>query len=115
MNRRASLSLLICLSVISMNGRADQPLVVDIWPGKVPGDVGIAGEEKFRELIVDGKPYEVGGKPTKWLTNVTKPTLTVYRPPKNKATGTAMLICPGGRPEPGKTYGKSARSCGIYF
>src|SRR5436190_17565485 len=54
------------------------------------------GIEKFIELEVGGKPYEVGGKPTKWLTNVTKPTLTIYRPAKDKDTGTAMLICPGG-------------------
>src|SRR5439155_17286489 len=40
--------------------------------------------------------YEVDGKPTKWLTNVTKPTLTVYKPAKEKDTGVAMLICPGG-------------------
>ena len=40
--------------------------------------------------------YEVGGKPTKWLTNVTKPTLTIYRPMKDKDTGATMLICPGG-------------------
>src|SRR5205823_12972498 len=54
------------------------------------------GEEKFIELRVGGKPYEVGGKPTKWLTNITKPTLTVYRPAKDRDTGTVMLICPGG-------------------
>ena len=34
--------------------------------------------------------------PTKLVTNVTKPTLTIYRPAKEKNTGTAMLICPGG-------------------
>lgn len=33
---------------------------------------------------------------TKLITNVTKPTLTIYRPPKDKETGTAVLICPGG-------------------
>jgi acetyl esterase/lipase len=92
----SSLVLLTYVSVTCLSAAADQPLVVDIWPGKVPGDVGITGEEKFRELIVGGKPYEVGGKPTKWLTNVTKPTLTVYRPVKDKNTGAAMLICPGG-------------------
>jgi len=75
---------------------ADKPLVVDLWPGKVPGDVGITGQEKFFELKVKGKPYHVAGKPTRWLTNVTKPTLTVYRPAKDKDTGVAMLICPGG-------------------
>ena len=53
-------------------------------------------KKKTIELKVNGKSYEVAGKPTKWLTNVTKPTLTVYRPAKDKDTGTAMLICPGG-------------------
>ncbi len=88
--------LLICFWVTCLSGAADQPLVVDIWPGKVPGDIGISGEEKFFELQVGGKPYEVAGKPTKWLTNVTRPTLTVYRPAKDNDTGAAMLICPGG-------------------
>ena len=36
----------------------------------------------------------------KWLTNVSKPTITIYRPPKDKDTGVAMVICPGG----GLTY-----------
>src|SRR5262249_23190849 len=33
---------------------------------------------------------------TRMVTNVTEPTLTIYRPAKEKDTGTAMLICPGG-------------------
>jgi acetyl esterase/lipase len=76
---------------------AAEPQVLDLWPGKPPGDVGSAGEEKFFELKTrDGKPYQVGGKPTRWLTNVTRPTLTVYPAAKDKNTGVAMLICPGG-------------------
>lgn len=78
------------------NAAADLPIIVDLWPGPPPGDVGISGEERFRELKVDGKPYEVAGKPTRWLTNVTKPTLTIYRPAKERDTGVSMLICPGG-------------------
>src|SRR5438046_10605949 len=35
-------------------------------------------------------------EPTRMSTDVTKPTLTIYRPAKEKETGTAMLICPGG-------------------
>jgi acetyl esterase/lipase len=93
----ASVSLLICLSAFSVGAlAADPPLVVDIWPGRAPDDAGIAGEEKFIELKVGGKPYEVGGKPTKWITNVRKPTLTIYPAPKDNNTGVAMLICPGG-------------------
>jgi len=34
--------------------------------------------------------------PTKLITNVSKPTLTIYTPAKDKNTGTAMIICPGG-------------------
>jgi acetyl esterase/lipase len=69
---------------------AAEPLVVDLWPGKTPGDVGIKGEETSR---IHQSPL-VG--PTKLITNVTRPTLTVYQPPRGNNTGTAMVICPGG-------------------
>jgi acetyl esterase/lipase len=65
-------------------------VIVELWPGKVPGDVGIKGVETSR---IHQSPL-VG--PTKLITNVSKPTLTVYLPARNKNTGTAMVICPGG-------------------
>jgi acetyl esterase/lipase len=64
--------------------------VIDLWPGKTPGDTGIKGQETSR---IHRSPL-VG--PTKLITNVTRPTLTVYRPEPAKNTGTAMVICPGG-------------------
>jgi acetyl esterase/lipase len=89
--------LLTCLFVAWPGWAADKPLVIDIWPGKAPDDdANKIGEEKFFELKIKGEPHKVAGKPTKWLTNVTKPTLTIYRPAKEKDTGVAMLICPGG-------------------
>ena len=71
---------------------AVQPLVIDVWPGK-PADDGAEtiAPEKFRELIVDGKPYQVAGKPTRWLTNVTRPTLSVYC--SSPDTNTARKPC----------------------
>ena len=66
------------------------PIVVDLWPGKAPGDVGIKGEETSRIL----QSPLVG--PTKLITNVSRPTLTINSPPKDRNTGTAMIICPGG-------------------
>jgi acetyl esterase/lipase len=69
---------------------AADPLVVDLWPGKVPGDIGIKGEETS---LIRQSPI-VG--PTRLITKVSKPTLTVYRPNWEKNTGTAMVICPGG-------------------
>ena len=73
-----------------------EPLVVELWPGKVPGDVGIPGRE--------GNPAQETSRihnsplvgPTRLITNVTRPTLTIYQPPQDKNTGTAMIICPGG-------------------
>ena len=80
---------------------ADQPLVLPIWPGTPPGEIGNIGPEQFWTQRPDGKPIpNVAGKPVKWLTNVSTPTITLYRPPKEKDTGAAMLICPGG----GLTY-----------
>ncbi|MBI3856949.1 MAG: alpha/beta hydrolase [Planctomycetes bacterium] len=89
------LSALLLLGCLAPARPAD-PQVLDLWPGKTPDDAGIEGEEKFRDLLVNGKPYEVGGKPTKWKTNVSKPTISVYRPAKDKDSGISMLICPGG-------------------
>ncbi len=92
-------SLLSVAAAMLLAARAEAgagPLVLALWPGAVPGDVGIKGAEKFIELKVNGKPYEVAGKPTRWLTNVTRPTLTVYRPAPDQNTGMAMIVCPGG-------------------
>jgi acetyl esterase/lipase len=90
MNRTArALSLFVGLCMTCL-ARTAEPLVVDLWPGKTPADIGINGEEKSRI-----HPSPIVG-PTKLITNVTKPTLTIYQPEKDKNTGTAMLICPGG-------------------
>jgi acetyl esterase/lipase len=75
---------------------ADKPLVVEVWPGRAPEESSNIGEEKFRmSPKLDRKQVEVTEQ-TRLVTNVTKPTLTIYRPAKDKDTGTSMLICPGG-------------------
>src|SRR5262245_45109308 len=61
-----------------------------IWPGAVAGDHGAIGPERVRA------PAEAPTKNAKWITNVTKPTLTILRPGKDKNVGTAIIICPGG-------------------
>lgn len=69
---------------------AAEPIVVTLWPGPAPGDAGLADPEK--ERVYSSKI--VG--PTKLVTNVTQPAITVRRPPPGMNTGTAMIICPGG-------------------
>jgi acetyl esterase/lipase len=91
MRRIAFTACLVLGFCVSGTARAADPLVVDLWPGKAPGDAGIEGQETSRmyeSAIIEG--------PTKLVTNVTRPTLTIYPPAPDKNTGTAMLICPGG-------------------
>jgi acetyl esterase/lipase len=97
MKRFAStFSLVIGLCVAFPAVGADKPLVVELWPGKVPDETGNIGAEYIRmSPRLDKKQVEVT-EPTRMVTNVTKPTLTLYRPAKDKDTGTAVLICPGG-------------------
>jgi acetyl esterase/lipase len=74
----------------------DKPLVVELWPGKAPDEIGNIGDELVRmSPKLDKKQVEVT-EPTRLITNVTKPTITVHRPAKDKDTGAAMIICPGG-------------------
>src|SRR5882762_7227788 len=82
--------------VVAGSAAAAEPLVVEIWPGKVPDESGNIGPERFRmSPALDRKQVEVT-ESTRMITDVTKPTITVYRPAKDKDTGTAILICPGG-------------------
>ncbi|MGC4029083.1 MAG: alpha/beta hydrolase [Steroidobacteraceae bacterium] len=59
---------------------------VDLWPGVAPGSENWTYVEKR----VDDAP---GGA---MVVNVVKPTLTAYLPRKGKATGTGVIIAPGG-------------------
>src|SRR3989449_3747096 len=92
----ASAAALFVFLVVASSATAVEPLVVEIWPGKVPHESGNIGAERFRmSPALDRKQVEVT-EPTRMITGVTKPTLTIYWPPKAKDTGTAILICPGG-------------------
>jgi acetyl esterase/lipase len=57
------------------------PPVIQIWPEGVPGAKPGGGEEK-----VDNNR----------ISNVHVPTLTHYPAPRDRATGAAIVICPGG-------------------
>jgi acetyl esterase/lipase len=72
---------------------AAEPTVLNVWPGKPPGEV----KELPAEQDVN-KPTDklVGDRKIIKLTNVSVPQLAVYEPPAEKQTGTAVIICPGG-------------------
>lgn len=92
----AILTLLISFFCTRPAAAADAPLVVALWPGKAPEEPGtIPAEKVVMSPMLDNKQVEVT-ESTRMVTNVTKPTITIYRPAKDKDTGTAVLICPGG-------------------
>jgi acetyl esterase/lipase len=68
-----------------------EPLV--IWPNGAPGETAAIGPEHDNATPKDKL---VGGKTVIKLTNVSNPTITVYRAPKEKNTGAAVLVFPGG-------------------
>jgi acetyl esterase/lipase len=69
---------------------AQVPEVIRIWPAQPPGTEDWAGEEKNTPIQLPGEP------PLSMVSNVTVPTLTVYRPAAGKANGTAVIVIPGG-------------------
>ena len=58
---------------------------IPLWPGVAPGSEGATQVEHWNYLI-DGVA----------VRNVTRPTLTPYLPAKDKATGAAVIVAPGG-------------------
>lgn len=73
----------ICMlgAAIKSARAADAPQTLNVWPGKPPGDSSQIGKEQWK---------------AKAVTNVTEPTLAIYRPAKDKDTGVAVIVCPGG-------------------
>jgi dienelactone hydrolase len=70
--------------------RSTPATVIRIWPGAAPGTESWTGPEETAdaELPNLGKVHII--------TNVTVPTVTVFRPPAGRSNGTAMLVVPGG-------------------
>ncbi len=61
---------------------AQTPEVVSLWPDGAPGS------EARRHEPEQAKDW--------WVKNIHNPSVTVFLPPKEKANGTAVIICPGG-------------------
>ena len=65
---------------------------VPIWPGAAPDAQPVAGPEV---ATTTGKDSLVAGRPWVAVSNVSRPTMTVYSP-KGKNTGAAVVVFPGG-------------------
>lgn len=85
-----SLPALFLALVCAAPSLAADPLVIDVFPGEAPGEVGEIGAETNQPARADENP------PTIRTTNVTRPTLTVFPAPKETHTGASVIVCPGG-------------------
>jgi len=82
-------ALVLALLVFAATaGAADHP-TLKLWPHGAPGETGAIGPE--RQL-----PQKKGRRKVIRLTDVSEPTITLYRAPAGKANGAGVLIAPGG-------------------
>jgi len=63
---------------------------VPIWPGIVPDAQPVAGPENVAAV-----KKLVAGRPWIWVSDVSRPTMTVYAP-KGENTGVTVVVFPGG-------------------
>jgi acetyl esterase/lipase len=75
-----ALGLSVLLAAVIL--RAEEPVVVPLWTNGAPGFEQLRNEP---EVVANGR-----------VRNVNNPSLTIFLPPKDKANGAAVLICPGG-------------------
>jgi acetyl esterase/lipase len=86
MKTRALIIALI-ISIIPFLNTAAQQKTMNIWPGGIPG---LLFNDSYLEVSTTGEGFITRFEKT------TNPMLYIFLPPKEKVTGTAVLICPGG-------------------
>lgn len=78
---------LLCCLAIPVRCLGQQ--VIPVWPGVAPGSENWTQKEETAVL-----PPLAGIGPL--VRNITRPTLTVFLPSPATATGTGIIVCPGG-------------------
>ena len=83
----------IMLGIMATTCLAATPTILNIWPGKPPGETKELPAEV--DLTKDTDKL-IAGKRIIKLGNVSTPQIAVYKPEKSKDTGASVIICPGG-------------------
>ena len=81
---------LLLATMLASHALAAEPLTLNLWPGKPPGD------ENYQPPAPSTKAKAPKNDGTMRLDLVTTPSLTLYRPAADKANGAAVVVCPGG-------------------
>jgi len=83
------ITTVVYVALTTIGIAAEPSQVISLWPATAPGEKGDIGPER------DQPPRE-GQKPVRRVTDVSQPTLSVFRPAADKDTKSAVVICPGG-------------------
>nr|MDQ3744522.1 alpha/beta hydrolase [Acidobacteriota bacterium] len=84
--RRKILCTTVAVAFMFLLACSARSQVVNIWPGVAPGSESWTQKER----VVEDTPLGTV------VFNVVTPTLTAYLPERSKATGTGVIIAPGG-------------------
>ncbi len=79
---------ILLMLIFTMISCAQNRVVVDIWPDKVPGE-----SDPKHPAEVDKSAKDTT---TIHLTNITNPNFTVFKPEPSKSNGVGIIIAPGG-------------------
>jgi acetyl esterase/lipase len=74
----------LALMLISIGASAQQKF--PLYPKTIPNS----------KIVPDSESVKYNEDSVKIVSRITRPTLTVYRPPAGKANGEAIVVCPGG-------------------
>ncbi len=74
--------LLVSMVQVAFSQKADSVQIISLWKNGAPGF------ENKKNIPEQAQDY--------WVKSINNPSLTVYPAPKEKATGAAVIICPGG-------------------
>lgn len=74
--------LLTLIPVLTLAQEPPSSEVIHLWPNGAPGF------ESRKDIPEQAASY--------WVKNINNPSITTFLPPKDKSSGAAVVICPGG-------------------
>jgi acetyl esterase/lipase len=84
--KQTGIGLAFFILLAAAASRAANHEVIFLWPNDAPGSEGKTADESVR-VTPEGEHV---------ISTVNRPSITVYRPSKENATGAAVIVVPGG-------------------
>jgi acetyl esterase/lipase len=79
-------NLFLLMITTGINAQLFSQKTIPLYKGAIPNAKETADEETGQ--YIEDSVYNI--------SKISRPTLTIYLPPKEKANGTAVIVCPGG-------------------